>query len=100
MREYDRGGVGPKQAIVVRPGEGRRVRNVEFLARSKDTPRFNLAVITMQPHREGPELHVHAAEDDSFYSQRLRRKKPSIPASTTTSAAMITQNASCVPSPG
>jgi mannose-6-phosphate isomerase-like protein (cupin superfamily) len=61
------GGVGSKQAIVVRPGEGRRVGNVEFLARSEDTPRFNLAVITMQPHREGPEPHVHAAEDDSFY---------------------------------
>jgi mannose-6-phosphate isomerase-like protein (cupin superfamily) len=55
------------QAIVVRPGEGHRVGNVEFLARSRDTPRFNLAVITMQPRRSGPESHVHAAEDDSFY---------------------------------
>jgi mannose-6-phosphate isomerase-like protein (cupin superfamily) len=55
------------RAIVVPPGTGRRVGNVEFLARTKDTPRFNLAVITMQPHRDGPELHAHAAEDDSFY---------------------------------
>jgi mannose-6-phosphate isomerase-like protein (cupin superfamily) len=55
------------KAIVVRPGEGHRVGNVEFLARSRDTPRFNLAVITMQPRRSGPESHVHAAEDDSFY---------------------------------
>jgi mannose-6-phosphate isomerase-like protein (cupin superfamily) len=55
------------EAIVVRPGEGRRVGNIEFLARSEDTPRFNLGVITMQPHREGPEPHEHAAEDDSFY---------------------------------
>ena len=55
------------RAIVVRPGEGRRVRNVEFLARSGDTPRFNLAVITMQPHRDGPEVHVHRDEDDAFY---------------------------------
>ena len=55
------------RGIVVRPGEGRRVGNVEFLARSEDTPRFNLAVITMQPHRDGPELHTHPDEDDAFY---------------------------------
>ena len=59
--------MGVEQAIVVRPGEGRRVGNVEFLARSRDTPRFNLAVITMQPRRDGPDLHAHAEEDDSFY---------------------------------
>ena len=41
--------------------------NVEFLARSEDTPRFNLAVITMKPHRDGPEVHAHRDEDDSFY---------------------------------
>jgi len=40
---------------------------VEFLARSRDTPRFNLGLITMQPHRDGPGEHVHADEDDSFY---------------------------------
>ena len=34
---------------------------------SQDTPRFNLGVITIQPHREGPEPHEHADEDDSFY---------------------------------
>ena len=56
-----------QRAIVVRPGEGRRVGNVEFLARSEDTPRFNLAVITIDPHRDGPDVHVHPAEDDSFY---------------------------------
>jgi mannose-6-phosphate isomerase-like protein (cupin superfamily) len=55
------------RAIVVPPGEGRRVGNVEFLARSQHTPRFNLALITIQPHRDGPGLHAHAAEDDSFY---------------------------------
>ena len=54
-------------AVVVRPGEGKRVYNVEFLATSEDTPRFNLGIITLQPHRDGPELHVHADEDDSFY---------------------------------
>ena len=59
--------MGAEQAVVVRPGEGQRVGNVEFLARSRDTPRFNLAVITMQPQRDGPDLHAHAEEDDSFY---------------------------------
>jgi mannose-6-phosphate isomerase-like protein (cupin superfamily) len=59
--------VGAERAIVVRPGEGHRVSNVEFLARSRDTPRFNLGVITIKPHRDGPELHVHDEEDDSFY---------------------------------
>ena len=55
------------KAVVVKPGEGHRVGNVEFLARSADTPRFNLAVIVIQPHRGGPPIHAHAAEDDSFY---------------------------------
>jgi mannose-6-phosphate isomerase-like protein (cupin superfamily) len=59
--------VGSKRAIVVPPGGGRRVGNVEFLARSEHTPRFNLALITIQPHRDGPEFHAHTAEDDSFY---------------------------------
>jgi mannose-6-phosphate isomerase-like protein (cupin superfamily) len=54
-------------AVVVRPGEGKRVYNVEFLATSDDTPRFNLGIITLQPHRDGPDLHVHDGEDDSFY---------------------------------
>ncbi len=52
---------------MVRPGEGHRVGNVEFLARSIDTPRFNLGVIMMQPARSGPPMHEHADEDDSFY---------------------------------
>jgi mannose-6-phosphate isomerase-like protein (cupin superfamily) len=55
------------RAIVVRPGEGHRVGNVEFLARSGDTPRFNLALITIGPRREGPPPHAHTGEDDSFY---------------------------------
>jgi hypothetical protein len=59
--------MGAERAVVVRPGEGRRVGNVEFLARSQDTPRFNIAVITIQPHSEGPGLHAHAEEDDAFY---------------------------------
>jgi mannose-6-phosphate isomerase-like protein (cupin superfamily) len=53
--------------VVVRPGEGRHVGNVEILARSEDTPRFNVVVVTMQPRRDGPGTHVHDAEDDSFY---------------------------------
>jgi mannose-6-phosphate isomerase-like protein (cupin superfamily) len=59
--------MGAERAVVVPPGEGHRVGNVEFLARSENTPRFNLALITMQPLREGPGTHVHADEDDSFY---------------------------------
>ena len=53
--------------MIVPPGEGYRVGNVEFLARTQDTSRFNLSVITIQPGREGPPIHQHAAEDDSFY---------------------------------
>jgi mannose-6-phosphate isomerase-like protein (cupin superfamily) len=59
--------MGAERAVVVPPGEGRHVGNVEFLARSEDTPRFNLALITMQPHRDGPGTHAHDGEDDSFY---------------------------------
>ena len=55
------------KAVVVGPGEGHRVGNVEFLARSADTPRFNFAVIEIQPRRGGPPIHAHAAEDDAFY---------------------------------
>ena len=55
------------RAVVVRPGEGERVGNVEFLARTDDTPRFNLAVIRMRPGAPGPGAHVHPDEDDSFY---------------------------------
>ncbi|NUT56580.1 MAG: cupin domain-containing protein [Thermoleophilia bacterium] len=55
------------KAVVVAPGEGHRVGNVEFLARSKDTPRFNLAIIVIQPHRGGPPAHRHKDEDDAFY---------------------------------
>ena len=55
------------RAVVVAPGEGHAVGNVEFLARTADTPRFNLALITIAPRRTGPEAHVHAAEDDAFF---------------------------------
>ena len=52
--------------VVVWPGEGHRVGNVEFLARTADTPRFNFGIIEMAPGR-GMEQHVHEDEDDSFY---------------------------------
>jgi mannose-6-phosphate isomerase-like protein (cupin superfamily) len=55
------------KAVIVKPGEGHRVGNIEFLARSADTPRFNLAIIAIQPHSGGPPPHTHAAEDDAFY---------------------------------
>ena len=59
--------MGAERAVVVRPGAGHRVGNVEFLARTQETPRFNLAIITIQPHRDGPESHSHSGEDDAFY---------------------------------
>ena len=59
--------MGSERAVVVRPGEGHHVGNVEFLARSADTPRFNLAIVTVKPRRHGPPLHRHADEDDAFY---------------------------------
>jgi mannose-6-phosphate isomerase-like protein (cupin superfamily) len=52
--------------IVVRPGEGHVLGNVEFLARSTDTPRFNFAIIEIVSGRE-LEVHVHEEEDDAFY---------------------------------
>jgi quercetin dioxygenase-like cupin family protein len=55
------------KAIVVAPGAGKRVGNVEFLALSQDSPRFTLSLITMAPGREGPAEHVHQDEDDAFY---------------------------------
>ena len=59
--------MGAERAVIVRPGEGERVRNVEFLARTADTPRFNFALITIPAHREGPGPHAHPGEDDGFY---------------------------------
>ena len=58
--------MGAERAVVVRPGEGHHVANVEFLARTADTPRFNVSIITKQPG-EGPPLHVHPGEADAFY---------------------------------
>ena len=54
-------------AIIVPPGGGTPFGNVEFLALSEHTPRFNLSIITMGAGRHGPEAHVHHDEDDSFY---------------------------------
>jgi mannose-6-phosphate isomerase-like protein (cupin superfamily) len=52
--------------VVVRPGEGHRVGNVEFLARTADTPRFTFGIIEIAPGRE-LETHIHDDEDDAFY---------------------------------
>lgn len=54
-----------RSVVVVEPGQGHRVGNVEFLARTTDTPYFNLARITLGPG-DGVEGHVHHGEDDSF----------------------------------
>ena len=54
------------EAVVVQPGEGHVVGNVEFLARTADTPRFNFSIIDIVAGRE-LEAHVHEEEDDAFY---------------------------------
>ena len=54
-----------RPVVVVAPGQGHRVGNVEFLARTEDTPFFNLAIIVMRPG-QGVESHRHEVEDDSF----------------------------------
>jgi mannose-6-phosphate isomerase-like protein (cupin superfamily) len=52
--------------VIVPPGQGHRLGNVEFLARTADTPRFTFGIIEIQPGRV-LEPHVHAEEDDAFY---------------------------------
>jgi mannose-6-phosphate isomerase-like protein (cupin superfamily) len=52
--------------IVIPPGEGHRIGNVEFLARTADTPRFTFGIIEIAAGR-ALEEHVHAEEDDAFY---------------------------------
>jgi mannose-6-phosphate isomerase-like protein (cupin superfamily) len=52
--------------VVVPPGQGHRVGNVEFLARTADTPRFTFGIIEIAPGRV-LEAHVHADEDDAFF---------------------------------
>jgi mannose-6-phosphate isomerase-like protein (cupin superfamily) len=54
------------EPIVVAPGEGHRVGNVEFLARTADTPRFTFGIIEIAAGRE-LEAHAHGEEDDAFY---------------------------------
>ena len=54
-----------RQVVVVEPGRGDRVGNVELLARTVDTPFFNLAVVVLAPG-QGVDGHVHRGEDDSW----------------------------------
>jgi mannose-6-phosphate isomerase-like protein (cupin superfamily) len=54
------------QPVVVPPGQGHRLGNVEFLARTADTPRFTFGIIEIAAGRE-LEAHVHREEDDAFY---------------------------------
>ena len=53
-------------AIVIPPGQGHRIGNVEFLARTADTPRFTFGIIEIVAGRE-LEQHTHDGEDDAFY---------------------------------
>jgi mannose-6-phosphate isomerase-like protein (cupin superfamily) len=52
--------------VIVPPGQGHRIGNVEFLARTADTPRFTFGIIEIAAGRE-LEAHVHVDEDDAFY---------------------------------
>ena len=52
--------------VVVPPGQGHRVGNVEFLARTSESPRFNFGIIEIAAGRILEE-HVHAEEDYAFY---------------------------------
>ena len=52
--------------VIVPPGQGHRVGNVEFLARTAESPRFNFGIIEIAAGRVLEE-HVHAEEDDAFY---------------------------------
>jgi mannose-6-phosphate isomerase-like protein (cupin superfamily) len=54
------------EPIVIPPGEGHRLGNVEFLAHTADTPRFTFGIIEIAPGRV-LEPHVHPDEDDAFY---------------------------------
>ena len=54
------------QPIVIPPGQGHRVGNVEFLARTADTPRFTFGIIEIAVGRVLA-AHVHDDEDDAFY---------------------------------
>ncbi len=54
------------EPVIVPPGEGHRIGNVEFLARTVDTPRFTFGIIEIVAGRE-LEPHTHAEEDDAFY---------------------------------
>jgi mannose-6-phosphate isomerase-like protein (cupin superfamily) len=58
--------MGDLAPIVVPPGQGHRVGNVEFLARTADTPRFTFGIIEIAAGRVLEE-HVHSGEDDAFY---------------------------------
>jgi mannose-6-phosphate isomerase-like protein (cupin superfamily) len=66
----DRAGIAsvamPAEPIVIPPGQGHRLGNVEFLARTRDTPRFTFGIIEIAAGRVLEE-HVHADEDDAFY---------------------------------
>ena len=54
-----------RPVVVVEPGQGDRVGNVEFLARTVDTPYFNLGIVRLEPG-QGVDGHRHTGEDDSW----------------------------------
>ena len=59
------------QPVVIPPGQGHRLGNVEFLARTVDTPRFNFGIIEIAAGRELEE-HVHDGRTTPSTSSRAR----------------------------
>jgi hypothetical protein len=61
------------EPIVIPPGEGHRLGNVEFLARTVDTPRFNFQIIEIAPGRvlEAPPGVEHGFRNDGAEPVRM-----------------------------
>ena len=55
------------RVVVVPPGEGTRIGRVEFLARTADSPRFNVSIFEVIPGGDGAAFHAHDDEDDAFF---------------------------------
>ena len=55
------------EVVVIPPGGGVKLGNVEFLSLSEHSPRLNVSIFVIAPGRDGPEPHVHDAEDDAFF---------------------------------
>ena len=70
-----------RPVVVTEPGRGHRVGNVEFLARTVDTPFFNLGFVVLEPG-QGVPSHVHdgrgrlVPRGRGHAVRRRRRRRP------------------------